>query len=56
MFENVPGMLSLGNGKIFDKIIGQMQERGYRTNAKILLSAHYGATNQAISQFEISST
>lgn len=42
MFENVPGMLSLGGGRIFDKIIGQMQERGYRTSARILLSAHYG--------------
>jgi len=42
MFENVPGMLSLGGGKLFDTIISQMQDRGYRTNAKILLSAHYG--------------
>ncbi len=42
MFENVPGMLSLGGGKLFDTIIGQMQDRGYRTSAKILLSAHYG--------------
>lgn len=42
MFENVPGMLSLGGGKIFDTIISQMQERGYRTSARILLSAHYG--------------
>jgi len=42
MFENVPGMLSLGGGKIFDTVIRQMQERGYRVSAKILLSAHYG--------------
>lgn len=42
MFENVPGMLSLGGGKLFETIIGQMQERGYRTSAKILLAAHYG--------------
>ncbi len=42
MFENVPGMLSLGGGKIFDTIISQMQERGYRTSARILLAAHYG--------------
>jgi len=42
MFENVPGMLSLGGGKIFDTVIGQMQERGYRISSKILLSAHYG--------------
>lgn len=42
MFENVPGMLSLGGGKLFDTVIWQMQERGYRISAKILLSAHYG--------------
>jgi DNA (cytosine-5)-methyltransferase 1 len=42
MFENVPGMLSLGGGKIFDTIISQMQERGYHTSARILLAAHYG--------------
>ncbi len=42
MFENVPGMLSLGGGKIFDTIISQMLERGYRVSAKILLAAHYG--------------
>lgn len=42
MFENVPGMLSLGGGKIFDTITRQMQKRGYRTSARILLAAHYG--------------
>lgn len=42
MFENVPGMLSLGGGKIFDTVLSEMQERGYRISAKILLSAHYG--------------
>lgn len=42
LFENVPGMLSLGGGQVFDKIISQMHERGYRTSAKILLAAHYG--------------
>lgn len=42
LFENVPGMLSLGGGKIFDTVIGQMQERGYRVSSRILLSAHYG--------------
>lgn len=42
MFENVPGMLSLGGGKIFDTVIDKMQERGYRVSSRILLSAHYG--------------
>lgn len=42
LFENVPGMLSLGGGGIFDTIISQMRERGYRVSARILLAAHYG--------------
>lgn len=42
LFENVPGMLSLGGGRIFDSIINQMQKRGYRISARILLAAHYG--------------
>jgi DNA (cytosine-5)-methyltransferase 1 len=42
LFENVPGMLSLGGGGIFDSIISQMRERGYRVSARILLAAHYG--------------
>ncbi|MDP3850012.1 MAG: DNA cytosine methyltransferase [Luteolibacter sp.] len=42
LFENVPGMLSLGGGRIFDTILSQMRERGYRVSARILLAAHYG--------------
>ena len=42
MFENVPGMLSLEGGKVFDTIIEELHRHGYRTSAKILLAAHYG--------------
>jgi DNA (cytosine-5)-methyltransferase 1 len=41
-FENVPGMLSLNGGKVFHRIISELQQRGYRTSARVLLSAHYG--------------
>lgn len=42
LFENVPGMLSMGNGRIFNQILHEFQIRGYRTTACILLAAHYG--------------
>lgn len=42
LFENVPGMLSLGGGQIFKTILEQFEARGYRTSARILLAAHYG--------------
>lgn len=42
VFENVPGMLSLGQGQIFETIISEMESRGYQTSARILLAAHYG--------------
>lgn len=42
MMENVPGMLSLGGGVIFDRILAELTSRGYHTSVKILLAAHYG--------------
>lgn len=42
MFENVPGMLSLGGGKMFNTVVEQFEARGYATSARILLAAHYG--------------
>ena len=42
MMENVPGMLSLGGGVIFDRILAELTARGYHTSVKILLAAHYG--------------
>lgn len=46
LIENVPGMLSLGNGAIFDQIIHELEARGYSTKAQILLSAHYGVPQE----------
>ena len=43
LMENVPGMLSLGKGQIFQSIIHAFEARGYRTQAKILLAANFGA-------------
>lgn len=42
MFENVPGMLSLAQGAVFDEIVAQFESRGYRMRPRILCSAHYG--------------
>jgi len=42
MMENVPGMLSLGGGIIFDRILAELAGRGYHTSVRILLAAHYG--------------
>jgi DNA (cytosine-5)-methyltransferase 1 len=43
LFENVPGMLSLGGGVIFQRILEALREHGYNTSVKILFAAHYGA-------------
>jgi len=42
LFENVPGMLSLGDGVIFERILGALHEHGYSVSVKILFGAHYG--------------
>lgn len=46
LIENVPGMLSLGDGAIFNQIIHELEARGYNTKAQILLSAHYGVPQE----------
>ena len=46
LFENVPGMLSIGSGIIFDRIIGAFQEHGYKVSVKILFAAHYGVPQE----------
>lgn len=46
VFENVPGLLSLGNGGIFHEIVGIFAEQGYSVNAKILFAAHYGVPQE----------
>ncbi len=46
LFENVPGLLSLGDGKVFRQILREFDEHGYRVTAKILFAAHYGVPQE----------
>lgn len=46
LFENVPGLLSLGNGKVFDQILQVFRGFGYKVSARILCAAHYGAPQE----------
>lgn len=42
VMENVPGMISLGGGRIFETILQEFGNRGYRTQANVLLAANFG--------------
>lgn len=46
LIENVPGMLSLGDGVLFEGILAELRQRGYSTRAKILFAAHYGVPQE----------
>ncbi len=46
LFENVPGMLSLGGGVIFERILGALHEHGYNLSVKIMFAAHYGVPQE----------
>lgn len=46
LFENVPGLLSLGDGKVFDQILGEFKRLGYHVTYKILFAAHYGVPQE----------
>jgi DNA (cytosine-5)-methyltransferase 1 len=46
LFENVPGLLSLGDGKVFRQILREFEEHGYHVTAKILFAAHYGVPQE----------
>lgn len=46
LFENVPGMLSLANGHIFEQIMIELQRHGYHVTPKILFAAHYGVPQE----------
>jgi DNA (cytosine-5)-methyltransferase 1 len=46
LFENVPGLLSLGDGKVFRLILKAFEEHGYHVTAKILFAAHYGVPQE----------
>ncbi len=42
LIENVPGMLSLGGGRVVETILKELTNRGYKTTCRILLAAHFG--------------
>lgn len=42
VFENVPGLLSMADGAIFQKILHVFNELGYQLSVKILFGPHYG--------------
>jgi DNA (cytosine-5)-methyltransferase 1 len=46
LFENVPGLLSLGDGKVFRQILREFEDHGYQVTAKILFAAHYGVPQE----------
>jgi len=45
-FENVPGMLSLADGALFEQILREFRKRGYHPAVKILFAAHYGVPQE----------
>lgn len=46
LFENVPGLLSLGNGRVFEQIVREFERLGYSVESKILFAAHYGVPQE----------
>jgi DNA (cytosine-5)-methyltransferase 1 len=46
LFENVPGMLSLAEGRIFEQITEKITQRGYQLSVQILFAAHYGVPQE----------
>lgn len=46
LFENVPGLLSLANGRVFEEIVSEFERLGYHVTEKILFAAHYGVPQE----------
>ncbi len=46
LFENVPGLLSLGDGGVLDRILSEFARLDYHVTVKILFAAHYGVPQQ----------
>lgn len=46
VFENVPGLLSLGDGKVFRQILSIFEVLGYHVSVKILFAAHHGVPQE----------
>jgi len=46
LFENVPGLLSLGDGGVLDRILSEFVRLDYHVSVRILFAAHYGVPQQ----------
>lgn len=46
VFENVPGMLSLADGHVFERVVKEFEKRGFSLSARILFAAHYGVPQE----------
>ncbi|NOS80111.1 MAG: DNA cytosine methyltransferase [Nitrospira sp.] len=46
LFENVPGLLSLANGKVYRQIVLEFERLGYHVTTRILFAAHYGVPQE----------
>jgi len=46
LFENVPGLLSLGDGKVLDRILDEFVRLDYHVTVRILFAAHYGVPQE----------
>jgi DNA (cytosine-5)-methyltransferase 1 len=46
VFENVPGMLSLADGHVFEQVWKELARHGYHLSAKILFAGHYGVPQE----------
>jgi DNA (cytosine-5)-methyltransferase 1 len=46
LFENVPGLLSLGDGKVLDRVLSEFVRLDYHVTVKILFAAHYGVPQE----------
>jgi DNA (cytosine-5)-methyltransferase 1 len=46
LFENVPGLLSLGDGKVLRQVLKEFGRLGYHVSIKILFAAHYGVPQE----------
>jgi DNA (cytosine-5)-methyltransferase 1 len=42
LIENVPGIVSLGNGTVVEQIYKELKEMGYTVGHRILFAGHYG--------------
>ncbi len=46
LFENVPGLISLENGKVLNQILSEFERLDYYVTDQILFAAHYGVPQE----------